>query len=346
MDIFDRLIREVPHPDFVESNLHYLVRGGSFAYGADMGELSDYDLYGFVIPPLSILFPFSYGLVWGFDSPQNFEQFHANRVIDEIKVDATIYNIVKFFRLTGKCNPNMIDLLYVPPDCIIRMTPIGNRVRENRELFLSKICWHTFKGYAYSQLSKAKYKTIRQWVELASSVGIDVLNPPSAEEIRSADIDPTVKQKLIVIRKKMGSIASKRIKTVIEKGWDTKFGYHLVRLMLEVEQILRDGYIDLRKYSDLLVEIRNGKWSIEDAENFFREKEKELEELYKKSTLPYKPRWNDLRKLLIQTISMHYEKLPVIDYDEIIVKLFESIDNINQVISSLIFSQKGGVNNE
>jgi hypothetical protein len=35
---------------------------------------------------------------------------------------------------------------------------MGELVRENRHLFLSKKCWHTFKGYAYSQMQKMNHK--------------------------------------------------------------------------------------------------------------------------------------------------------------------------------------------
>jgi len=35
---------------------------------------------------------------------------------------------------------------------------IAQMVRENRRLFLSKVAWHRFKGYAYSQLHKMQSK--------------------------------------------------------------------------------------------------------------------------------------------------------------------------------------------
>ena len=51
-------------------------------------------------------------------------------------------------------NPNVIDSLFTPVNCVLHSTRVGNLVRENRRLFLHKGAWPKFKGYAYSQLHK------------------------------------------------------------------------------------------------------------------------------------------------------------------------------------------------
>ena len=106
--------------------------------------------------------------------------------------DFAIYNVVKYFRLCLDNNPNMIDTLYVPDECVTSMNDIGKMVRDNRDLFLHKGCYAKFKGYAYSQLVKLKN-------------GVNSISP-------------------------------KRQKQIQEHGWDTKFGYHIVRLIGECEQ--------------------------------------------------------------------------------------------------------------
>jgi hypothetical protein len=55
-------------------------------------------------------------------------------------------------------NPNIIDSLYVPDSCVLYSTPIADRIRENRKMFLHKGCWATFKGYAYGQMHKIRTK--------------------------------------------------------------------------------------------------------------------------------------------------------------------------------------------
>ena len=53
----------------------------------------------------------------------------------------------------------------------------------------------------------------------------------------------------------------KRAELVAEHGFDTKFAYHVVRLILEVEQILIEGDIDLQRNNEQLKAIRRGEWT-------------------------------------------------------------------------------------
>ena len=71
-------------------------------------------------------------------------------------VDATVYGIVQLFELARANNPNIVDILFTPRRCIRHTTPIWEHVREHRRRFIHKGCWHRFRGYAYSQLSKLR----------------------------------------------------------------------------------------------------------------------------------------------------------------------------------------------
>jgi len=151
-------------PSFVTKQLQYEVIMGSFAYGCS-SDLSDTDVYGFCVPPKNIVFPHTNpNYIHLYDAvPFNFEQYQQHHIQDHShnearEYDITIYNIVKYFKLCANGNPNMIDSLFVPYRCITHLSPIGELVRENRHLFLSKKCWHTFKGYAYSQIHKMNTK--------------------------------------------------------------------------------------------------------------------------------------------------------------------------------------------
>jgi hypothetical protein len=53
-----------------------------------------------------------------------------------------------------KNNPNMIDSLFTADTCVLHITRIGQMVRDQRRSFLHRGCWHTFKGYAYQQMTK------------------------------------------------------------------------------------------------------------------------------------------------------------------------------------------------
>ena len=152
-------------PDFLASTIHYEVIMGSVAYGVS-NDSSDMDVYGFAIPPKEFMFPQLRGEIPGFDDfDLKFDQYQQHHIFDTAALggkgreyDFTIYSIVKYFRLLMDNNPNIIDSLYVPENCVLQCTDIGDMVRKNRQLFLHKGCWAKFKGYAYGQMHKIRTK--------------------------------------------------------------------------------------------------------------------------------------------------------------------------------------------
>lgn len=144
-------------PKFLPNNTMYETITGSVAYGVS-NDTSDMDIYGFCVPPKEMLFPHLLGEIDGFGTQKKkFEQYQEHHVkCDNKEYDLTIFNIVKYFHLCMGCNPNMIDSLFTPRRCVLHTTAMAEHVRDNRDLFLSKKAWHTFKGYAYAQMSKIK----------------------------------------------------------------------------------------------------------------------------------------------------------------------------------------------
>ena len=144
-------------PKFVKGNTHYLTYMGSLAYGCAT-EKSDYDVYGFCIPPKEVIFPHLAGKVQGFGSNHDrfsqWQQHHIKDLDGQKEYDFTIYNIVDYFNLLMQNNPNMLDSIFTPINCVIHCSQIGEMVRANRKKFLSKLCFPKLKGYAYSQLQK------------------------------------------------------------------------------------------------------------------------------------------------------------------------------------------------
>lgn len=90
---------------------------------------------------------------------------------------------------------------------------------------------------------------------------------------------------------------------------DTKFAAHTVRLLLQVEQILSEGDMDLRRNSDHLKAIRNGEVSEEEIRKWFSIKEIELEKLYHESKLPWGPDEPKIKELLLKCLETHYGSL-------------------------------------
>ncbi len=107
----------------------------------------------------------------------------------------------------------------------------------------------------------------------------------------------------------------KRLELIEKYGFDTKFAYHIPRLLLEVEQILIEGDLDLERNREMLKSIRRGEWKKEDIIQWCQEKEKGLEKAYENSKLPYGPNEDGLKQLLLNCLEHHYGSL-----DKVIVK--------------------------
>lgn len=173
-------------PLFLKSNIHYETIMGSHAYGvADTSvkqKLPDYDVYGFAIPPKELTFKHLTGWIPGFgDEPPGFDSWQQTAIIDQAggaqgkEWDIQIFGIVRYFELCRENNPNMIDSLFTAEECVLHCTQIGRMIRDNRRLFLSKLCWKKFRGYAHAQMRKLNDKVpIGGRKEIVEKFGYDV----------------------------------------------------------------------------------------------------------------------------------------------------------------------------
>ncbi|MNQ85391.1 putative nucleotidyltransferase [compost metagenome] len=64
------------------------------------------------------------------------------------------YEIGRFVELLIKNNPNILEILASPEDCILYKHPIMDNLKI--EDFLSKLCKDSFAGYAVTQIKKAR----------------------------------------------------------------------------------------------------------------------------------------------------------------------------------------------
>lgn len=129
--------------EHLNKNIILLGLGGSHAYGMD-NENSDLDARGIALnSKREILLA------------QDFEQ------VVNVDTDTTIYSLNKIIELLTKCNPNTIELLGLKPEHYLYLTDIGQDLLNNKKMFLSKICIHTFGGYASAQLRRLENKSAR-----------------------------------------------------------------------------------------------------------------------------------------------------------------------------------------
>jgi len=68
--------------------------------------------------------------------------------------DEVYYEIGRFVELLLKNNPNILEILASPDDCILYKHPLMEKLKI--EDFLSKLCKDSFAGYAVTQIKKAR----------------------------------------------------------------------------------------------------------------------------------------------------------------------------------------------
>lgn len=108
---------------------------GSKAYGLNTST-SDTDIRGVFILPRDIFYSLDY-------TPQ---------VANETN-DIVYYELRRFIELLSKNNPNILELLNLPDECILYKHALMDYVKQ--EMFLSKLCEQSFANYAYTQIKKA-----------------------------------------------------------------------------------------------------------------------------------------------------------------------------------------------
>ena len=114
---------------------------GSRAYGTDIAT-SDTDTHGLYVYP-SIMYA-------GLEVPK--EQ------IQDERGDNIFYGLKRYFDLAMSANPNLIEILYSPDDCVLYKSDMFDLLVKHRSLFISKKCYNSFTGYAIAQIKKAKGK--------------------------------------------------------------------------------------------------------------------------------------------------------------------------------------------
>ena len=108
---------------------------GSKAYGLDTAK-SDTDIRGVFVLPKNIF----YGLEY-------IEQ------INNDTNDIVYYELKRFIELLSKNNPNVLEMLRIPENCVLYKNEVMDMLKP--EMFLSRQCHQTYTNYAFTQIKKA-----------------------------------------------------------------------------------------------------------------------------------------------------------------------------------------------
>ncbi len=70
--------------------------------------------------------------------------------------DNRFYSLRNFLSLASEANPNILDMLFLPDDCVLFTSPYWQMISERRKLFLTRKVSQTYCEYAMGQIKKAR----------------------------------------------------------------------------------------------------------------------------------------------------------------------------------------------
>ncbi len=272
--IIQRLSKQkiISPPRFLANAVQMEVIMGSVAYGVS-NESSDWDIYGFCIPDRADVFPHTRGEIPGFGtSIKRFEQYQQHHIIEPQA-------------RAGKGQE--YDF------CIYSIVKYFQLCMENNpnmidSLFVPRRC--ILYSTQVGELVREKRQMFLHKGAWAKFKGYSYAQLHKAEH--------SIPQE-----------GSSRRADYDKHGYSTKFAYHVVRLISEIEMILAEADLDLTRNREQLKAVRRGEWSKEQLREFFVTKEKHLEALYISSSLRQKPDETAIRQLLLNCLEHHYGSL-------------------------------------
>jgi uncharacterized protein len=257
-------------PPWLAANIHYETITGSMSYGVS-SDSSDLDLIGFCIPKKEAIFPHLSGHIEGFgEQPYRFNQYQQHHIMDKSARG-------------GKGQEYDITIYN-----IVKYFQLVTNCNPNMidSIFVPNTC-------------------ITQMTQIGQMVRDNrkmFLHKGVWHKFRGYAYSQLHKMST---KNPIG----KRKETIAKYGFDVKFGYHVVRLIQEVEMILNECDLDLQRGNEVLKAIRRGDRTAEWIVQFFEDKEKQLEQAYNDSKLPHKPDEEKIKELLLNCLEQHYGSL-------------------------------------
>lgn len=259
---------------------------------------------------------------------------------DKDAVDEKYFHIKKFIKLCADNNPNILEMLFVPEDCIEYVDPdFKSLILDHPEMFVNVKLIDRFIGYAKSQEQKS-YTKSENYVLL--NTGLNSLKRVAKLKTMQAKmreavlhIDPelfkgkanqnpvdivyeigdmkfpsgiTIKEAIARIEDRF-SRASHRIEGIFINRYEPKFMSHTIRLLDEGYQLLNTGKIEFpfkgKAFEDIM-NVKFGKTLIEEIPELVNQYKERLAELEANCQLPKTADYN--------AINCAYNKLVLTSY--------------------------------
>ena len=264
----------------------FLALGGSHAYGMEQ-ETSDLDVRGAALNAKE-------EILLGTDFDQ----------IVDIGTDTTVYSFNKMIRLLTSNNPNTLEILGCKPEHYLYLSEIGRRLRENRKMFLSRVCIHTFGGYAQAQLRRMENAAARLAGEAEKEAYIFMDLHLQHYPLRDW-AGMWNEMKAIVGSYNKNSARNEKAASHGKLG---KHCAHLLRLyMMCIDILEKEEIITYREAEhDLLMRVRNGEFLDENRQptpefyDLVNGYEKRFEYAKENTSLPGEPDYNKIRQFQME----------------------------------------------
>jgi uncharacterized protein len=302
---------------YLQKHTIYQVITGSTAYGLNT-ETSDLDEKALVLLPAKDFFKLS--------NDWETETYH--------NPDIEFHSLKKAMKLFNSQNPTMLETLFIDEKFITKQTKIGQKLRDNRHLFLSQACYYTFGGYAKDQLNRIKVKlakkdsrnseqrfeeNISRFVEAAEGkyVGFKAGNLKiDGFDKNNVPISLHVHAMPIMELNRFTSDLAKTIKQYNKNNVDTrdnltkmyKHAMHVARLLLMGIEVLQAGTITVyqTEHQQLLRDIRSGKVEWDNFFSYTNDLLTLLDKAKQHSSLPERTNYKWVEELYYDLIREHY----------------------------------------
>lgn len=201
-------------------------------------------------------------------------------------VDIVIYALPKFLKLLANNNPNIVELLFAPQNCVLSTSKWWQKILDNRDAFVCQKSYHTFSGYAFSQKKKivTKKATYERYLGYMKEGW-------------------TPEQAMNMLPEPIGG----RIDYYEKFGYDVKFASHLIRLFYEGLELLKEGelHLPLHKNNEVLA-IKNGEVTMEEVLKLADKLNDRMDNMKDITTLPSKPDWDRINDLQIEILEGYW----------------------------------------
>ncbi len=267
---------------------------GSTAYGVE-GNSSDIDVYSVCVPPRDYTFPHMSGFVPGFGPPPpTFTPWQKHHIKTEEGS-----NQEKEYDV---CSYGIVDYFRLAAE---------NNPNILDSLFVPDRCV-TYK----SDIGDAFRQKRRIFLHKGSYAKLKGYAYSQMKKIRE--------------RNPVG----KRTELVEKFGYDVKFAYHVVRLINQAEQILMEGDLDLERCREQLKAIRRGEWTLDELDQWSRDRERQLDELHVKSDLRVSPDYEQLNALLMSCLESKYGSVTKMMRGALDTRTREKYEAIRKIVES------------